>query len=827
MSAPPVVPVVAVSTRFPLSFPRPAGTRACLLALGLGGGWSGAALAQQDGAAVCRPSAPAWATQGLRMPIVRVPADDDQVHVEAERLSGRTGETLIAEGQVQLQRGLLTLQADRLEYRQADDRVRASGQVLLQRGDDRFLGRELDLQTEHQEGYFLAPRFYIGRTQAGGRAERVDFIGRNRMVVRGAAYSSCELVDGETPPWVLTTTRVRLDFDANEGLAEGAVLRFHGVPILAAPVLSFPVTDARKSGWLPPLVTTSSTTGFGLSVPYYWNIAPNFDATLTPTLTTKRGAGAEGEFRYLLPSWRGEFNGVWLPHDMAAGRARWAARWGQRGELPEAVRYDWQLLRVSDGSYWKDGLRGAESLTPRLLGSQAQAQQRRLFDVGPLGAVEQQLYARLQQWQVLQDTTDPTTLIEAPYQRTPQLGALWSSRAGALQWSLQTEYNRFTHTDPTRLAGDRVHVLGQLAWPLGDAGWRVTPRLSLNAADYRTDRPMSDGRTRAARVIPSASLDSAWTFERDTQGFGRQLTQTLEPRLFYVYTPWRDQGALPTFDSAALDFNATTVFSDNLFSGVDRVSDAHQVTAGLTTRYLDRDSGAELARLGIAQRYLLSDQRITADGVPLTNRFSDVLVQGSVTAIPHWALDASLQFNPDTDRVVRTIANVRWAPGPLRTLYASHRLKRGASEQLALGWQWPLADIAAPLGRLIDRLGDEAPAAAAPRRPAAASGECSGRFYGVGALDYSLRDKRLSGAIVGLEYDAGCWIARAVLRRQSTSPQAASTQLMLQLELVGLSRLGSNPLSILKDNIPGYQLLRDPRGASVSNPASGGASDSP
>ena len=169
-----------------------------------------------------------------------------------------------------------------------------------------------------------------------------------------------------------------------------------------------------------------------------------------------------------------------------------------------------------------------------------------------------------------------------------------------------------------------------------------------------------------------------------------------------------------------------------------------------------------------------------------------------------------MQFNPDTDRLVRTITSARWSPGPLRTLYASHRLKRGSSEQLALGWQWPLADLGRPLAGLLgSRI---APAASS-------AGDCRGRVYGVGALDYSLRDRRLSGAIVGFEYDAGCWIGRVVARRQSTSAQNASTQLMLQLELVGLSRLsaGSNPLSILKDNIPGYQLLRDPRGATADN----------
>ena len=775
----------------------------------------------------CRISAPEWATQGLSLPLVDASAvDDDRIHLEADRLSGQTGETLVADGRARLQRGLLSLQAEHMEYRQREDRVQATGQVLLARGDDRYQGSELSLNTEHQEGYFLEPRLYLGRTQAGGRAERVDFIGRNRLVVRGAAYSSCALVDGETAPWVLTTRRVRLDFDANEGLAEGAVLRFYGVPILAAPVLSFPVTEDRKSGWLPPLITTSSNAGFGLSVPYYWNIAPDLDATLTPTVLSKRGAGLESEFRYLRPHWRGEINGFWLPRDLTAGRDRWATRWTQQGDLPDDVHYDWHLLRVSDDNYWKDGLRGAESLTPRLLASTAQAQQRRLLQVAGLGEVEQHLYARLQQWQVLQDT-DPSTQIAPPYQRTPQIGALWSNRGGPLQWSLQTEFNRFTNTDPTRIAGSRLHALGQVALPLGNEGWRLTPRASFNAAGYDVDRPLSDGRTRAGRVIPSVSVDSAWSLDRETRAFGRDLTQTLEPRLLYAYTPWRDQSALPDFDSAALDFNATTVFSENVFSGIDRVSDANQLTGGLTTRYLDRHSGAELARLGIAQRYRLSDQRITADGVSATSRFSDVLVQGSLMAIPHWTLDSSLQFNTDSDRVERTITSVRYSPGPLRTLYASHRRNRGVSEQLALGWQWPIDGLLAPVSRLV---GNDTAKANGPARSSTSS--CDGRLYGVGALDYSLKDRRISGAIVGFEYDAGCWIGRVVARRQSTSLQASSTQLMLQLELVGLSRLnaGSNPLAVLKDNIPGYQLLRDPRAAAATadHPtATGGDTDTP
>ena len=229
------------------------------------------------------------------------------------------------------------------------------------------------------------------------------------------------------------------------------------------------------------------------------------------------------------------------------------------------------------------------------------------------------------------------------------------------------------------------------------------------------------------------------------------------------------------------------------------MSDANQVTAGLTTRYLDRASGAELARFGIAQRYLLHNQRITADGVPLSNRFSDLLLQASIGVVPDWTLDTSMQFNPDTDRLVRTITSARWSPGPLRTLYASHRLKRGSSEQLALGWQWPLAALWGGQG-----------ADSGPER-VQGQGKGSGRWYTVGRLNYSLQDRKLVDTVVGFEYDSCCWIGRVVLERLQSSVTTSNTRLLFQIEFVGFSRLslGASPLETLRRNVPRYQYLRE------------------
>jgi len=716
--------------------------------------------------------------------------------LQADELRGRPDLEVVAEGHVELQSGRLTLRADRLTYDNAEDRARARGNVqIVNANGDRFSGPELNLTLQRFEGYFLQPQYFFARTGAGGRAERIDFLDSDRAQLSRATYTSCGVDGSGTPAWLLSTDRVKLDFEANEGIAEGAVLRFLGVPILAMPVLSFPLNDTRKSGWLPPSINLDSKSGLEVAVPYYWNIAPQRDATLTPTIYSRRGVGLDSEVRYLEPRHQGEAQAHWLPSDRVFGDARYALQWRQQGRAfgasdASAWRWGHEGLRVSDDSYWKDFPRVLHSFTPRLLPLATRAER----DLAWAG-LQTTLYARSQHWQVLQDA-DPQALIAAPYNRAPQLGwrgaGRWLGGGGSLDVDFETEVNHFTRTgndaDPSRPEGWRSHALASVSHTWRTPGAWLTPRLALNLAQYRTDTPMSDGRRNASRSIPAVSIDSGAVFERPTQWFGRSLLQTLEPRLLYVNTPLRQQATLPLFDTAAKDFNTVSVFSDNAFSGVDRVSDAHQITAGVTTRLLDPASGVEALRLGLAQRYLLRDQQITPDGVPLTQRFSDLLLVGSAHLSSRWTFDAALQYSPELNRTTRSVLSARFQPGPLRTLAASYRLARGASEQIDLGWQWPVY-----------------------RGDPASGSACSGTLYSVGRINYSVRDSRITDSLAGFEYDAGCWIARMVAERVSTGRTAATTRLLLQLELVGLSRLGSNPLQVLKDNIPGYKLLRDER----------------
>ncbi|MBP6902515.1 MAG: LPS-assembly protein LptD [Burkholderiaceae bacterium] len=769
-------------------------------------GWSQAAAPQAASPASAAASASAAEPLSLRS-TPRLPdraaagaaAPAGPVSLRAERLLVRPDIDARAEGQVELRRAPTVIRAQRLHYDQASDTASASGQVEVEHGGVRYRGAELQLQLQRFEGWFLAPEFEFLTLGAGGRAERIDLLDSSRSRAQRAIYTSCPRDDGAEPDWLLRTERVRLDLAANEGIAEGAVLQFLGVPILALPVVSFPLTDDRKSGWLPPtLVPVDSRNGFTLSVPYYWNIAPNRDATFTPTVYLRRGLSLTSEFRWLEPRHGGRISLHALPHDRVAGSSRHAWAIEQQTAAPGGLQLSLQAQRVSDDSYWKDFPQHVPGTSPRLLSQDLRAERSFSTRFGELNA-----YARVQQWQVLQ-TGEDGDLIVSPYQRSPQLGLRLAPQPGQLPFGLraglETEVNRFTLPHVSRLAAEaaalptgwRWHGLGQISRPIVRPAWWLTPKLAFNAAAYDLDQAGLP-RQRAQRFIPTLSLDGGLVAERRSTWFGRPQRQTLEPRLLYVNTPYRDQSQLPLFDTAERDFNAVSIYAENAFSGIDRVPDAHQLTAGVTTRMVDAQTGVETFRLGLAQRFRFRDQRVVVEGEPQTQRVSDMLIEGSTAVFNPWRLDAALQYNPDSSRVVRSILGARWTPGPMRTLSLGYRLARGLSEQAEFAWQWPVYRGTA--------------------QPVGASRGCGGTVYAVGRMNYSMRDSRLTDAIVGLEYDSACWIARIVAERLSTGRAEARTQLALQLELVGLSRLGSNPLQVLKDNIPGYQLLREPRGA--------------
>jgi LPS-assembly protein len=719
-------------------------------------------------------------------------------YLYGERARGRTDLDTVLEGNAMLRRGDLVVRADRLEHNQLDDLAKATGNVSINRAGNVYEGPQLELKVDAFEGFFLKPRYQF--LQGGhGEADRVDFLDEKRSVITNATYTTCRRLPGPSwmPDWILKAASMTLDYEEDMGVAKGAVLSFKGLPILPVPYLSFPLSDQRKSGFLPPTIGLDNVNGAELTVPYYWNIAPNRDAKLSPTLMTKRGVNLGGEFRYLEADYAGTLGATWMPNDTLRAGDRWSlasvyngainTSFAAVGKLDVSVN----LNRVSDDNYWKDFTSngnntgfGTSSLTQRLLANEARVS----WAKGDFSAS-----VRALKWQTLQDVDSP---IVPPYDRLPQVVGRYARGVGGFDVSVDVDHTQFD-ADRNLTAqpnARRSFALAQVSRTWDSPGWFIRPKLQMHATQYEFDAPLANGAASASRAVPTLSFDSGLVFEREASYFGRDLLQTLEPRLFYVATPFRDQNLLPNYDSGATDFNFATIYTENAFVGNDRISDNNLLTLGLSTRLLDPKDGAEVARLGIAQRLRLEDQLITLPGgSAVVERFSDVLLGAGLSWNPRWSLDSTVQFNPKTEKSTRATLGARYSPGNYRVVTAAYRFQRESSEQLDIGWQWPLNDLWGDKGK---DLGE-------------GRGLGEGHWYSVGRLNFSLADRKLVDAVIGVEYDAGCWLARFVVEQLQTGLASANQRIMFQLEFVGFARVGANPLKSLKDNIARYQYLRE------------------
>ncbi len=693
----------------------------------------------------------------------------EPLFIRAERISGQPDIEVQADGHVELRKHSVVLKADHVHDDLVSADVLASGDVRMLSNGNLYTGPDLALNLDTETGQMPSVDYFFAATGGHGHAEHVRFLGQQHVQADSADYTTCT---ASPVDWVLQATHLDLDFADNTGTARDGRVRFKGVTILPLPYASFPLTDARKSGLLPPTIGLDSRNGFEYAQPYYWNIAPNYDATLTPRWLLRRGLMGSAELRWLQPTYSGSSLIDYMPDDRSAGDAqRWAAVLQQSGSLAPRVSYGLNLQRVSDNNWWQD----FGQVNPVIAGNRTLPQQGQLTWNAPNGYVQ----LGFNRWQTLQTTVSP---IAVPYNIQPQLETRWNgSVAAGMQWQIAASAARFTNSTAGLLSGDRVYLDPSISRPFIAPQGFITPRLTLHATRYRTDTPMADGTEDASIVVPSVSIDSGLVFERRTSLLGRAVTQTLEPRLFYLYTPYRAQQNLPNFDSAPLDLNLASIYTDNLFSGNDRIADASDITAGATTRLLDAHNGTEYARLTVAQRLLLRQQRVTLTGAPVPAGLNDTFALASIAVDPQWNATAGVDYNLRGTQLVQAQAGAQWHPGAFRTLSVSYQIQSATATQIALkyvntAWQWRL----------------------------------SPRWYAVGQANYSLQDKQLNNGLFGFEYDGGCWVARFVVQRSALTVATAATRVLFQLELSGLSRLGINPLSALEQNIPGYQLLNQP-----------------
>ena len=772
--------------------------------------WQLPSVAQDKGpaasAASAKPSASVVLQNSLRLEekISDLERKQSPVFVSGQRIDARPDLDLVIEGDATLRKQGLSVRAQRIEYDQSQDTLKAQGQVRIMREGNVFEGPSLQLQADSFQGKFQQPTYSLLKGGGHGEAAEIEFIDAQRATVRNATYTTCSRVPGPSwlPEWVLKAASLQVNEEDNTVQAKDMQLRFKDVPILAAPSLTFPLNSARQSGLLAPLIGIDSVSGIEVSSPYYWNIAPNRDATLSTTVMSKRGVALDSEFRYLETDSQGQARLNVMPNDALRQQSRWGLSAQHIGGIETGnsvlgrLGVNVNLNRVSDDNYWRDFPRAGLSLTQRLLPASGSVY---------WGQGDWTLMTQVLKFQTLQDISSPIT---PPYDRSPQVVARYN------KWDVQGFDVGFT-ADTTRFEADysqipggtsailrngqRSYAAAQISHPWLKPWGFVIPKIQLHGTRYQLDTPLATGQSEVNRLLPTFSLDTGLVYERDASFFGRGLRQTLEPRAFFVRTPYKDQSQLPSYDSGATDFNLTTVYSENPYVGQDRIADNNLVTLGVNSRMFDSNTGAELARFGVAQRYRFSDQLVRLPGeLPVASGFSDILLGAGVRWDNRWTFDSTLQFDAQTHRTTRTTLTTRFNPSPYRVFNTAYRLTRDQSEQIDLGWQWPLRDFAwgtddAPVGQTL----------------APGQGLGADRWYSVGRMNFSLKDRKMVDTLLGFEYDAGCWLGRVVFERLQSTTSSSRSRILFQLEFVGLARVGSSPLKTLRDNIPRYQYLRE------------------
>jgi len=723
---------------------------------------------------------PAHAQSALR-PARGVEDPNAPTVAEAERVTGRPDREITLERDAEITRGTTRMKADVACYDIVEDVVRAKGNVNMWRFGDRYQGDALQLQLNSGKGWFENPAYRLAQNNAQGRAKRIDFINTEEAIVTDGTYSTCE---GPNPDWYLKSNTMRLDQGRDVGTAGKTIIYFKDVPILGTPAMSFSLSGARRSGWLAPSIGYGSKGSAEVMVPYYFNIAPNRDLTVYPRAILNRGLLLGGTARYIGDTEAGPYAGQttaeFMAHDRVYGSDRWWINSIHTQTVAPGWSYGWNLKGASDNEYPADFSQSVANSAERQLLREIRTDYTRQY---------WSVSARVQNFQVLQDpaaATNPGLTIPRPYDRLPQLN-FHTGRydVHGFDWSLDAEATRFWHPDLIR--GDRALVQGQVSYPIVRPSYFITPKLIYNAAKYNLDDNSNLTTTQGlgtttinsagqslSRAIPTFSLDSGMVFERDAKLFGRAVTQTLEPRVFYVRTPYKDQSAFPNFDSAEAGFSFAQLFTENRFVGNDRIADANQATVALTSRFIE-ENGAERLRLALGQRFYFGKQRVQLDPNAVLNQSrSDLLAAASGRISDNWAFDSAVQYNATTSSVYASNYGVQWQPAEKKVLNAEYRYVRDSFKNVDLSSQWPLTM----------------------------------RWYGVGRVSYSVLDKKVVESLAGLEYKADCWVFRMGAQRFVTAAITTSTRIFFQLELNGLSRLGlGNPLESFNKSIPGYSSL--------------------
>lgn len=692
----------------------------------------------------------------------------ETTNIDADALEfHKDNEIAVFSGDVSVTRGNKTLLADWARYDKTTEMTEVRGDIFYRDPKLRLLADEGKFHLKKDSGSITNIKAYrLPSAGARGDADQAIMHDKERSTFLGASYTTCRPGNED---WKLTADKVDLDKAEGVGVARNAKVTFKGIPLLYAPYLSFPIDKRRKSGFLMPTIGSLSTTGLDVTAPYYLNLAPNYDATLSPRYMNDHGLMLGGEFRHMGPGAYSSFRGEMIDDKKPpAGEDSFRGAWSLRHTSNYGRWYNYvQADHVSDKSYFTDF--GSH------LGVTSKVMLERRAETTYYGNYWS-LTSRVQNFQ----SVDPA--MGDPYSRLPQfvLNAALPTDNG-LSLGLTGELVAFDRE--RSLTGQRLDLKPSVGYGFYRTWGFARPTLSARYTGYQLDNLKYSSLTDANpdRIVPSFSLDSGLYFDRKASWFGQDATQTLEPRLFYLNTPYRNQDDIPVFDTGLYGINFDNLFRDNRFVGADRVGDANQLTTALTSRFLSPETGDEWLSASLGQIHYFRDRKVNLYGATAKDRVSSSSVLGEISGqvSPNLRLRTFMEWDTETNDSKKSVAEMFYKD-PERHI-------------LNLSYSYDDKENLAPVQKQVD---------------AAFYWPMGNNWSLIGRWNYSIEDKKTLDRFAGFEYDNCCWAFRFIGRHfvndsARTAKVDATTGVFLQLELKGLGSIGKAD-KVIADGVMGY-----------------------
>lgn len=675
-------------------------------------------------------------------------------YLEADTGSINANGVSVLEGAVDIRHDDQHLQADSASYDRPDDKLTASGNIVFSTKTLSLDSSKIEYKLKERSGKIHDAEYNLKSGMGHGSSNLVTLTGNSQTKLKDATFSTCP---ASQKSWHIASSNIRLDHDSQIGKARNVTFKVGDVPVFYSPYFSFPLNNQRRSGFLAPSFGITDQLGTKISLPYYINFAPNHDATLTPTILTKRGLKLDSEFRYLTDNDNGIINIDILPSDNERNEDnRSLVSIKHKTKFTEHTTLSINASDVSDTEYFDDfGDSLVTTSTPAL---------ERRIDLTTLGK-NWSFNTSLQDYQIL-DSED------APYSRLPELKFSYipTKKMGKLNMEFETELVNFDKDSET--TGIRFDISAGASKRYGDASWFITPALQVRHTEYSLNNNTTSNNDTPSRTLPTISLDTGLFFDKNLEGHHK--IQTLEPRLFYTYTPFKDQNNIPVFDAATNSFSTSTrLFSQNRFTGKDRIGDTNQLTTALTTRLIDTKIGKEVLSASIGQIHYFDDRKVTLPGTPVeTSRSSEFAFEFAGRLNTNTRLINSFYWDPDLQRTSSSEARIHYKDQKKRVANLSYRRLDQELEQAAFSFSTPI----------------------------------NHQWGIIGKTEYDLLKDRNLETLVGIEYSSCCWKTRIGARRFMTSDNINyDNNFFIEFELKGLGSLGVGNTNILEEQIYGYE----------------------